>query len=153
MKLYELYLILKPSLNEAEVNSLAAKITELLAKAGFNVGATAVKSNERLTYNIKHFRQAHILTLDISGGEEEVFPETVSAELGRDENILRHFVMAKSEKMILKRAKQASLLNQLRRERKTAPAAAGEGISVETPAETPKADIAEIDKKLEEILK
>lgn len=152
MKLYELYIILKPSLTEGEVNVFSSKVGEFLTKKDFNIGSVSVKPNERITYIIKHQRQAHILTFDISGGDDSVFPEELEQDFRRDENVLRFLVFSKSEKMVIKRAKQISVLDQLRRERKFSPAVQEE-ITAPVESREPKADIAEIDKKLEEILK
>lgn len=153
MKLYEIYLAINPNLNEGETQELTSKIGGWLAQNGFNVSPTDIKPKEWLTYPIRHFRQAHTAILNISSAEDAVIPAEISNQIKREDNILRHLVLAKSETDI-KRAKPLSVMDQLRRaERKTAPAA------VESPRATgPKAeemtpaDLEEIDKKLEELL-
>jgi ribosomal protein S6 len=154
MKLYELYIMLSPNLKEEEINSLSANITSELDKNGFEITSSQIKQNERLTYGIKHFRQTHILNMEISGPDEKSFPEELEKSLLHNENILRHFVYTKSEKNTEK-VKPFPNFDQIRtprQERKSSPV--GE---ISTPAEpkqeTQKVDLEEVDKKLEELLK
>lgn len=146
--------MLSPNLKEEEVNSLSANITSELDKNGFGVTSSQVKQNERLTYGIRHFRQTHVLDMEISGPDEKSFPEELEKSLLHNENILRHFVYTKSEKNIEK-AKPFPNFDQIRTshsERRSSPV--GEILTpVEPKQETQKVDIEEVDKKLEELLK
>ncbi|MBI4120184.1 MAG: 30S ribosomal protein S6 [Parcubacteria group bacterium] len=154
MKLYETYLAINPDLNEEQAQELVNKVSGWMIQSGFTVSPTGIKPKEWLTYPIKHFRQAHTAVLNISSAEDTVMPPEILNQFKREDNILRHLVLAKSE-ADLKRTKPLSVMEQLRRaERKTAPAA------IESPRATgPKAeemtpaDLEEIDKKLEELLK
>ncbi|MEK7500983.1 MAG: 30S ribosomal protein S6 [Patescibacteria group bacterium] len=155
MKLYEIYLAINPNLNEEQTREVADRIGGWLAQSGFDVSPANIKPKEWLSYPIKHFRQAHMATLNISSNAEgAALPAELSNQLKREESILRHLILAKSE-ADLKRAKPLSVMEQLRRaERKTAPAAAESPQPTGPKAEamTP-ADLEEIDKKLEELLK
>ncbi|MEK9174694.1 MAG: 30S ribosomal protein S6 [Patescibacteria group bacterium] len=153
MKLYEIYVVLKPSLNEDALNKFTSEITEALAQSGFGISATKIKLNERLPYLIKGFGEGHTLDLEISGPEEAVLPQTVMAGLRHNENVLRHLALAKSEKMLKKIKPWPSFEPRpFRPERK--PLAVGESLAPTEPkTESVKVDIAEVDKKLEELLK
>ena len=154
MKLYELYILLKPTLSEGEVNEFSAKTSETLVRANFNVDSSSIKINEHIPYIIQHFRQAHVVDLEISAGGETVFSKELDQDLSRNENVLKHLVFGRSEKMVLKRAKQAPIIEQLRRERKYAQVSSPNEPSVNLPTpDITKPDMEEIDKKLEEILK
>lgn len=154
MKLYELYIMLSPNLKEEDINNLSTQITSELDKNGFGVTSSKIKQNERLTYGINHFRQTHVLDMEISGPDEKIFPEELEKTLLHNENILRHFVYTKSEKTIEK-AKPFPNFDQIRTsrpERKSSPV--GEILAPTEPKqETQKVDIEEVDKKLEELLK
>ena len=153
MKLYELYILLKPTLSEGEVNEFSAKTSEALVRANFNIDSSGIKTGEHIPYIIQHFRQAHVMDLEISAGDEAVFPPELDQDLSLNENVLKHLVFGRSEKMVLKRAKQAPIIEQLRRERRSAQVSPSEPlISIPAP-DTTKPDLEEIDKKLEEILK
>ena len=154
MKLYELYILLKPTLSEGEVNEFSAKTSETLVRANFNVDSSIIKINEYIPYIIQHFRQAHVVDLEISAGGETVFSKELDQDLSRNENVLKHLVFGRSEKMVLKRAKQAPIIEQLLRERKYAQVSSPNEPSVNLPTpDITKPDMEEIDKKLEEILK
>jgi ribosomal protein S6 len=154
MKLYELYIIINPNLKEEDVNGLSAQITSELDKNGFGVTSSQIKQKERLTYGMSHFRQAHVLDMEISGPDEKSFPEELDRNLLHNENVLRHFVYAKSEKNAGK-AKPFPNFDQIRTsrtERRSSPV--GEVLTPAEPKqETQKVDIEEVDKKLEELLK
>lgn len=153
MKLYELYIILNPNLTEEEVNNLSTQITAELDKSGFGVTSSQVKQKERLTYGMNHFRQANILDMEISGPEEKIFPEDLDKSLLHNENILRHFVYTKSEKMIAK-IKPFPNFDQIRMSRTERKSSTSGEVSIptETPKEEQRVDIEEVDKKLEELL-
>ena len=154
MKLYEIYLAINPDLNEEQAQELRDKVGGWMTQSGFTVSPTSIKPKEWLTYPIKHFRQAHLAILNISSAEDAVIPPEILNQFKREYNILRHLVLAKSE-ADLKRTKPLSVMEQLRRaERKTAPAAREGPKATEPKTEgmTP-ADLEEIDKKLEELLK
>lgn len=154
MKIYELYIILSPNLNEEDINNLSRQITSELEKAGFGVASSQIKQNERLTYDIKHFRQAHVLDIEISSVEDKTFPDELNKALLHNENILRHFVYTKSEKSSEK-AKPFPSFDQIRQpksERKS-PSATEKPIEDQNDETQKKVDIEEVDKKLEELLK
>jgi len=154
MKIYELYIILNPNLKEEELDSFSARLSGEMSKNGFGITFSQIKFNERLTHKISRFRQGHILDLEVSCPENKIFPEEIDKNLLHNENVLRHFIYSKSEKMIGK-AKQFPNFEQIkmpRPEKKFAPI--GEISSPAEPRqETQKVNIEEVDKKLEELLK
>lgn len=151
MKLYELYLILKPGLNETEVEKVGTEVTGPWAKNGFEVTASKVKPRERLPYPIQHFGEGHILDMELSGPDEAVFPQETPAALGRNENVLRHLILAKSEKMMKKLKPLPAFEARFARPERR-PAAAETAPLTEPKPEKPM-DIEEVDRKLEELLK
>lgn len=155
MKLYELHIALKPDLSEEWVNKLISELGEVLAKNGFGITASQTRPNSRLTYPIKHCRDAHFLNIEISGPEDAALPEDVVSKLKRDENVLRSLVFAKPEKTT-KRAKPFSIFSEprpFRTERKPSGVSPAPTALTEKPAETAPMDVEEIDRKLEEIFK
>lgn len=149
MKLYELYLVLKPDLNETEVEKVGAEVTGLWAKNGFEVAASKTKEREHLPYPIKHFTEGHMMNIEFSGSNEAVFPNEAEAALGHNENIIRHMILAKSEKMLKKiKPLPAFETRPARPERR--PVAITE---TAPPTESVPLNIEEVDKKLEELLK
>ncbi|MBI2454470.1 MAG: 30S ribosomal protein S6 [Parcubacteria group bacterium] len=154
MKLYELYMVLRPDLSEADLGKTVSEATDFCSKNGFEVTASKTKERERLPYPVKHFTEGHMVSMDFSGSNESVFPEEAEAYLRHNENILRHLVMAKSEKMLKKiKPLPAFEPRPFRPERK--PVAAGETITrgPEIKTEPVPLDIEGVDKKLEELLK
>lgn len=152
--MYELYLAVNPDLNEEQTRELVNKVGGWLEQNGFKSSPANIKPKEWLTYPIKHFRQAHTATINVSSTEDTTIPIDVLNQLKREDNILRSLVLSKSEEEP-KRTKPLSVIEQLRRaERKTTP------IAMESPQpagpkaeEMTPADLEEIDKKLEELLK
>lgn len=148
MKLYELYIVFKPSLSESEVEKSVSETIGFLAEKGFGVTGSKTKINEHLPYPIKHFNQGHLADVELSGPDEASFPSEIDSQLRHNENILRHLILAKSEKMLKKMKPLPSFETRYQRpERKS-----DSTPSIEK-AEPVKMDTAEVDKKLEEILK
>lgn len=153
MKLYELYIVLKPTLNEDGLNKFTSELTNSLTKSGFGTTYSKTKLNEYLPYLIKHFIQGHTIDMELSGEEESIFPKEVESQLRHSENVLRYMLLSKTEKM-LKKTKPLPVLEprQYRTERRPAP------VFETAPTVEPKEPIVEInaeevDKKIEELLK
>lgn len=182
MKLYQICIALNPNLKEEEVTGIVEQISESLAKENFSVNSTAIQLTRYLGYPIKHFKQAHLLSMVISTSQDIPFPTQYSQKLKRDENILRHLILVKSEKIVNR--KPVSVIEQLRPSfrqshhaideskvftgadsgtqswQETAPRDKGaisdnqKNIGVLNPLNEPeKSSLEEIDKKLEELLK
>ena len=152
MKLYELHLVLKPSLNEIELEKMTSDITGLWAKNGFEVTVLKTKEHERLPYPIKHITEGHIVNVEFSGSDEAVFPNETEAALGHNENILRHMILAKSEKMLNKmKPLPAFETRPARPERR--PATIIETAPSTEPKPEKPVNLEEVDRKLEELLK
>ncbi|MDP3764225.1 MAG: 30S ribosomal protein S6 [bacterium] len=153
MKLYELYTVLKPSLNEDGLNKFVSETTEAMAKGGFGITFSKIKLGEYLPYPIKHCIQGHTVDLELSGAEESVFPPEIEIKLRHSENILRYLLLAKSEKM-LKKTKPLPVFEArpYRTERRQLPVLETAPIVVqkEPPVEI---NTEEVDKKIEELLK
>lgn len=156
MKLYELYIVLKPTLNEDGLSKFTSELTDSLTKGGFGITSSKTKLNEYLPYLIKHFIQGHTINMELSGGEESIFPKEVESQLRHGENVLRYMLLSKTEKM-LKKTKSLPVFEprQYRPERierrlspvlETIPA-------VEQKPEIVEMNVEEVDKKLEELLK
>ncbi|MEK7565281.1 MAG: 30S ribosomal protein S6 [Patescibacteria group bacterium] len=156
MKLYELYIVLKPTLNEDGLNKFTTELTDSLTKDGFGITSSKTKLNEYLPYLIKHFIQAHTIDLELSGEEESIFPKEVESQLRHGENVLRYMLLSKTEKM-LKKTKSLPVFEprQYRSERtEKRPALVFETIPViEQKPEVVEMNVEEVDKKLEELLK
>ncbi len=102
MKLYELYIILKPTLNEDGLSKFTLELTNTLSKSGFAITTSKTKLSEYLPYPIKHFIQGHTIDMELSGATESIFPTEVETQLRHGENILRYMLLAKTEKMLKK---------------------------------------------------
>ena len=157
MKLYEIHIVLRPTLGEGDVTKFVTEMGEALATSGFSITASQNRPNEYLTYPIKHFKQGHFLNIEISGADETIFPTEVDSKLRHSENVLRYIIFSRSEKE-LKRAKPFPIFGEprtpFRHDRKIPIASEFSTMpDVETKVEMPKMDIEEVDKKLEEILK
>ncbi len=153
MRLYELYIVLKPTLNEEGVNKFVSETTDTLAKSGFGITYSKIKLGEYLPYPIKHSMQGNTVDLELSGGEEAIFPKEVETQLRHGENVLRYMLIAKTEKM-LKKTKSLPVFEprQYRTERKPAPVFETAPV-VEQKPEVVEMNTEEVDKKLEELLK
>lgn len=153
MRFYELYIVLKSNLNEESLNKFVSEITDALAKSGFGITSSKIKLGEYLPYPIKHFIQGHTVDMELSGGEESIFPTEVETQLRHGENVLRYMLIAKTEKM-LKKMKPLPVFEprQYRSERKTAPVLETTPVS-EQKSEPVEVNAEEVDKKLEELLK
>ena len=153
MKLYELHVLLTSNLKEEEVSSTSAQISGLLTAQGFNITSNQTRINERLAYPIKHLWQAHTLNMEIVSEASNVFPNDIEVKLRRDENILRYFVLSKTEKD-LEKMKPMPMMDQLRRqERRVAPEKGEMAMAPEPKKELEAADIEKIDEKIEELIK
>lgn len=155
MKLYEIHTILKPSLDETAVNNIIADLGTMLAQNGFGISSSQTRPNEYLTYPIKHFKEGHLVNIEISGPEEAVLPAEVETKIKNNEHVLRHLIFAKSAAM-LKKNKPFPVFDQNRGHRTDRrPATPPEPASTPRPAPQPAApvDIEEVDRKLEELLK
>lgn len=153
MKLYELYMVLKPTLNEEGTNKFVSEITNALAKSGFAITHSKIKLGEYLPYPIKHCIQGNTVDIELSGGEEAVFPKEVETQLRHGENVLRYMLIAKTEKM-LKKTKPLPVFEprQYRTERKQSPVLETAPV-IEQKPEVVEINTEEVDKKIEELLK
>ncbi len=154
MKLYELYIVLKPNLNEDGLGKFISETTEALSKSGFSITSSKTKLSEYLPYPIKHFIQGHTVDIELSGDTESVFPAEVEAQLRHGENVLRYMLLAKTEKM-LKKTKPLPVFEprQYRTERKPTPILETITPVAEQKPEVVEMNTEEVDKKLEELLK
>ncbi len=154
--MYELHMLLASNLKEEEVSNTSDQISGLLTSQGFNITSNQTRLNERLAYPIKHLWQAHTINMEIASEADNVFPNDIEARLRRDDNILRYFVLSKTERD-LEKMKPMPIMDQLRRhERRVIPTMPGKEEMTSAPEpkkELEQADIEKIDEKIEELIK
>lgn len=153
MRLYEIYIVLRPDLNEEKLGRFTSEFTDGLAKGGFGITSSKTKLAEHLPYPIKHFSQGHTLDMEISGADEAVFPAELEQQLRHGENVLRYMLLAKSEKM-LKKARPMPLFEPRPYRLERRPTSVMETAPVtEQKTESVPVNVEDVDKKLEELLK
>jgi small subunit ribosomal protein S6 len=96
---YEITYILRPSLEEAEVEEKVTAITELVkARGGEQVGDIERMGKRRLAYEIDDVREGYYFTLNFKNAADQTL------ELDRlmrlNESVLRHLIIKKDEKMV-----------------------------------------------------
>lgn len=163
---YELVTIVSPQLSETEV----AKVQETLRSLATAAGATITKEDpiekRKLAYPVKHEQFAYIIRVELD--TEPSAAPTIHNRASMAEHVLRSELFTKRVKTAEELAHEAKIRERMARERAEqgtqevrraytpapAPASAAATASAPLSAPTPAQpiDIAELDKKLDELL-
>ena len=96
-KLYEIFTILSPSLDEARVNSFAQDLVDFLSGQEGEVKNKNIKINERLAYPIKKNFNGHVVKIDVLISAEKDIAKLVKEHTRTNENILRLLCIIRPE--------------------------------------------------------
>lgn len=152
-KLYEVAYLVSPDVDEAGASALKNEIYQLIVKLGGSVREEFLILRRRLAYPVKKFSSAYLIS-----GYIMLTPENQKAlakELRIHPHILRQLLITLTEKSFKRlREKRIPQLPTVTREAKEKVLARRPSAmpKTEKPAEEKKADIAEIERKLDEIL-
>lgn len=106
MSLYEVTYILRPSLEESEVEERANAIAEIVKSQGGEVNAVERLGKKRLAYEIKDVREGNYVVMQFKSGA------AVSKELERQlklhEDVLRALIVRLDAKMVTHMASLAA---------------------------------------------
>lgn len=154
-KLYELTYFLSPELNESDILTCTGKIKKIIGEAGGNITAEVPIQKKQIGQPIKKFTFGYFgifyFQIEPTGIEE------LKNNLKLEPKILRYMIIAKKpvsaakEKPALKTAKKPKSAGAPAPTEK--PAAAPTAKIEKMESEKEKAQMEELDKKLEEILK
>jgi small subunit ribosomal protein S6 len=93
---YEVTYVLRPSLEETEVDERANAIAEgVKTRGGEVVGELEKQGKRRLAYEIDDVREGYYITMNFrSTGDEQ---RELERQLRLNENVLRHIIIKKGE--------------------------------------------------------
>ena len=126
---YEILYIVRPDLEEDEVNQAVERVNALIANVGGTPSKTDVWGKRRLAYEVDHLREGYYVLTDFQVEPERV-PELEST-LKISDTVFRHLIVRKPAKAAAAAPAEAK-----------APAADGEAPAAPA-AETPAAQAAE----------
>lgn len=150
--LYELTYLASPDLNDADADALRAEIDGLVVKTGGSIRESFSLAKRRLAYAIKRTPNAYLVTQRIAVTPEA--REKLSQTLKMHGKVLRATFFRVTEKMLqrLRSARPAPSLSR-QRERAFPKLQQPQPLRItQKPEEEKRADIGEIEKKLDEIL-
>lgn len=91
---YEITYVLRPSLEEAEVDERAAAIAEgVKTRGGEVVGELEKHGKRRLAYEIDDVREGYYITMHFKAGADE--QKELDRQMRLNEAVLRHIVIRK----------------------------------------------------------
>lgn len=170
MQLYEVFIILKPNLGEGEVESFRQELEQKLASDEVVIDNSETKLSQQLSYPINKQTKGHFVRWEVSAPKSANLAAKINQYLAVNENILRQLVFIRpalkeqEKKPVsvidqLRRQEQPSrsmstpIANQKEEQKKLIEAPMSKSQSPDQSAEKEKADLEEIDKKIEELLK
>ncbi len=144
-------------MNEAEINEFLEGLKQEVKAEGVEIKSQETKLNQRLAYPIKRQRAGHFVRLSVETNEPADLNRHMSDHVRANEKVMRQFVITAEPRVELPVTE--SVLGEMRRqervERKAGRAETPfrSPVSSVEPEPKPPADIEEIDKKIEELLK
>jgi ribosomal protein S6 len=152
MKKYELLLVLPGTLDENEAGVRAEEIIKLVKEHGEEVENTKM-GKSRLAYPIKQIRYGYFYAITFTADSEKLKVLKEKLELQRDllRSIITHFNAGYTASQKIVYATDASGMTVMR-ETETVTAADDKAEKVAIPDKNVKVDLADIDKRLDEIL-
>ena len=147
---YEILYIVRPELDEEQVNGAVETVNTLISNLGGSPQATNLWGKRRLAYEVSHLREGHYVLTDFQLEPARV-PE-LEATLKISDTVFRHLVTRKPEKAAAKAApvKEPAAKEDPAKEEPAkeepaqpaaaeTPAAAAEPVEAEPATETPAA--------------
>lgn len=152
MKIYELTYLISPELNEEEIRTLQEKIALTIQEEGGSIREVKNMSRVRLGYPIKDsfgLKKMSAFSSTIIFNLDENKAETLKDRVAKEDQILRHILTVKTfvapahvrERHIIREEKAVSYKNK-----------EPDGTNKEEKPKEEKAELNEIEKKLDEIL-
>ena len=143
---YEILYIVRPELDEEQVNGAVETVNTLISNLGGSPQATNLWGKRRLAYEVSHLREGHYVLTDFQLEPARV-PE-LEATLKISDTVFRHLVTRKPEKVAAKAApvKEAAAKDEPAKEEPAqpaaaeTPAAAAEPVEAEPATETPEGE-------------
>ena len=136
MKVYKLTYLISPEVSEDDLKTLQEKINSLIQNEGGILDEVSTPTKKELAYPIKKQTMTYLVNLSFRSGPEGL--ENFEKKLKAEDKILRYSILIKPHIKI-------SLARSIKLPKKTE-------VSPKKPTK-PKAELKEIEKKLEEILK
>jgi small subunit ribosomal protein S6 len=124
---YEILYIVRPELDDQQVQEAVGSVNRLIENVGGTVVKTDVWGRRKLAYEVRHLREGHYVLTDFKA-EPQAIPE-MEATLKISDTVFRHLIVRKPDKP--RRGVRAQ---------PTAPAQPPEAVSAETVASS---DVAE----------
>lgn len=137
MKLYELTYLIKPEIDEKELNLLSEKIKSLITEKGGILGKETAAVKKKLGSQIKKKSVAYLKNLDFQLEPEKI--KEIKKEIESEKNILRFIFLSK-------------ILAKTKPSRKSIPKTVLRPPLAQKEGKAKKVELKEIEKKLEEIL-
>ncbi|MDO8557873.1 MAG: 30S ribosomal protein S6 [bacterium] len=151
-KLYEFSYLASPDLDDAGLEALKNEIDTMAVKLGGSVREHLQTERRRLAYPVKKAQSAYLVSeqLVFTASAKEAFAK----ELGIRKDILRHIFVVLTEKFLkrLRERRVVELQTPKHEIAKEKSAILKRPTHVVPPREEKTADIAEIERKLDEIL-
>lgn len=140
MKAYTLSCLISPESSLDEISSFREKINALLQKQESILDKTGKTEKIKLAYPIKNKQEGYLLSLDFQTEPEKL--EVLKKEIGSENEVLRYLIITKKERKgktrpVRKKPKIAEAIQTPERKKSI---------------KEKKAEIQDLDKKLEEIL-
>jgi small subunit ribosomal protein S6 len=98
MNVYEVTYILRPSLEDGEVDERATAIAEIVKGRGGEVSATERLGKKRLAYEINDVREGHYVVMQFKG--EASVSKELDRQLKLHEDVLRALIVRLDAKML-----------------------------------------------------
>ncbi len=137
MKRYELTYLLSPDLSDEDIKNLSEKIKNFVQEEAGNIEKITEPSREKLGYPIKKKKEAFLITLNFSLNPEGL--ANLEKKLKSESQIFHYLILVK------KRPEGIATKEALPRRKKLSRV-------TKRITEPKKAELEEIDKKIEEIL-
>jgi small subunit ribosomal protein S6 len=134
---YEILYIVRPELDEEQVNGAVETVNTLISNLGGTPQATNLWGKRRLAYEVSHLREGHYVLTDFQLEPARV-PE-LEATLKISDTVFRHLVTRKPEKAAVKEAPAKEAVAKEEPAQAAAaetPAAAAEPVAAEPATET-----------------
>jgi len=106
MTLYEVTYILRPGLEESEVEQRANAIAEIVKGQGGEVGSVERLGKKRLAYEVKDMREGHYVVMQFTS--EPAVSKELERQLKLHEDVLRALVVRLDAKMVAHMASLAA---------------------------------------------
>ena len=137
MKLYELTYLIKPEIDEKELEALSEKIKSLIIEKGGILGKETAAIKKKLGYQIKKKSLAYFKNLDFQLEPGKI--KEIKKEIESEKNILRFIFLNK-------------VLPKIKPSTKAIPEVGLKAPLAKKEEKAKKVELKEIEKKLEEIL-